>query len=258
VNLLLVAAGAAALLSGPAAADEVIYGPDGAPTVVQNKLHSMSGLWEVGLRGVAAFNSGYVDHYGGMLSVSYHPNEWFDAGVDLFGNYTQLSDLAVQLRASNLPPRESNAIPPVPAQGDELANADQLRYGGFFAVRVAPIYGKMNLASELALHMQVYVLVGVGAGGIHHESVNLCAVAGGTPCQAGQFQVFDAVRAMGEVGGGLRVYLGERMSLLFELRALLFPATLKQLNDLTNPSSGSTKNYLGEVTNFAFGLARTF
>ena len=45
-----------------------------------------------------------------MFSVSYHPNEWFDAGVDLFGNYTRLSDLAVQLRASNLPPR-ATAIP---------------------------------------------------------------------------------------------------------------------------------------------------
>ena len=41
---------ALALLASHAAhAEEVIYGPDGAPTVVQRKLYPMTGRWELGL-----------------------------------------------------------------------------------------------------------------------------------------------------------------------------------------------------------------
>ena len=31
-----------------APAEELVYGPDGAPTVVQRKLHAMTGRWEAG------------------------------------------------------------------------------------------------------------------------------------------------------------------------------------------------------------------
>ena len=114
----------------PAArADDVVYGPDGAPTVVQRKLHTMTGKTELALRGQLSLNTALVDHYGGMLSVSYHPNEWFDIGADVFGNYTGLSSLATQIR-EKLPlradPRSGKSY-----SGDEIANAGQLRAGGF-------------------------------------------------------------------------------------------------------------------------------
>ena len=38
-------------------ASEVVYGPDGAPTVVQRKLHTMSNRWEAGLTLGTALNA---------------------------------------------------------------------------------------------------------------------------------------------------------------------------------------------------------
>ncbi len=257
----------AAFAALPARADEVIYGPDGAPTVVQRKLHTMTGKTELAFRGQLSLNTALVDHYGGMLSVSYHPNEWFDIGADLFGNYTGLSSLATQIR-EKLPPRADSQSGKANT-GDELANAGQLRAGGFAVARIAPVYGKLDFASEFKVHLQAYLLLGVGAGLLHSESVNLCAVAGKTACTVlstpnnpfpppGEYQQSDSVVPLGEVGGGFRFYLGERWSMNLEIRALMFPASIKQASDLTNPSSGTPTSYLGLVTNLNLGLARTF
>src|SRR5256885_8157432 len=60
------------LLASAARAEDVIYGPDGAPTVVQRKLHAMSGRWEAGLSFDVALNTALVNQVGGLLSVSYH------------------------------------------------------------------------------------------------------------------------------------------------------------------------------------------
>ena len=65
-------------VAGRAHAEEVIYGPDGAPTVVQRKLHPITGKWEIGLDFSTALNTALVNHTGGLLTVANHPNEWLD------------------------------------------------------------------------------------------------------------------------------------------------------------------------------------
>lgn len=247
---------AVALLARPAAAEEVIYGPDGAPTVVQRKLYPITGKWEVGLRFGAALNTALVDHLGGMLSVSYHANEWLDLGVDAMGNFTRLSGLTDQIR-DKLPAR-ADATTQRANTGDEIGNADQLQFAGAFVARLAPVYGKLDFASEFKVHLQAFVLLGVGGGLVKHESVNLCNVAGRTACAAGTFQQSTSFAPAGEVGGGFRFYLGPAWSLELAVRAFLFPAKLKEANDLTNPSSGTDKTYLGLVSMFNVGFARMF
>ncbi len=268
---LLCSAAFAAIPALPARADEVIYGPDGAPTVVQRKLHTMTGKTELAFRGSLSLNTALVDNYGGMLSVTYHPNEWFDVGADLFGNYTALSSLALQIR-EKLPPRaDTQSVPNKANTGDELANAGQLRAGGLVTARIAPVYGKLDFASEFKAHLQAYLLVGAGAGLLHSESVNLCLVPGKTACTIvpttnnpnpppGEYQQSDSVVPLGEAGGGFRFYLGQSWSLSLEIRAFLFPASVRQGVDLTgaNPNQGTTTNYLGLVTSLSLGLARTF
>src|SRR5438309_10745858 len=81
-----------------ARAEEVVYGPDGAPTVVQRKLHAMTGRTEVSLAFDVALNTALVDQLGGVLGVSYHPNESLDVGVEALGNYTALSQLSRNIR----------------------------------------------------------------------------------------------------------------------------------------------------------------
>ena len=63
---------AVAFGAGKAArAEDTIYGPDGAPTVVQRKLHTMTGRWEAGLAGGIALNTSLVNQYATLLSISY-------------------------------------------------------------------------------------------------------------------------------------------------------------------------------------------
>jgi len=237
------------LLAPGARAQDVIYGPDGAPTVVQRKLHTMTGRWEAGVAFDVAMNTALVDQVGGLLSVSYHPNEWLDVGGEALLNRTSLSTLASNVRA-DLRPRTEGQV------GDEFRNDNQLRWGGFGVARIAPIYGKFNLASELRVHFQAYVLGGGGAAQVHRESINLCSEPGTGTCQS--FQQSDSVAPVGVAGVGFRFYLNQRWSLRSEVRGYFFRSAYKVQNDLTDPASGSTHHYLASIATFGAGLSYLF
>jgi len=232
-----------------ARAQDAVYGPDGAPTAVQRKLYSMSGRWEVGAAFGVALNTALVDQIGGILSLSYHPNEWLDVGAEGLLNHASLSGLALNAR-SDLRPRAPGQV------GDEMANDNQLRGGAFAVARVAPIYGKFNLASELRVHFQAFLLGGAGAAQVHRESVNLCADPGTGPCQ--RYQKSDSIEGVGVIGAGFRFYFNQRWSLRTEVRGYLFPSSYKRANDLTDPSTGSAKSYLATVATFGAGLSLLF
>src|SRR5205823_14148514 len=159
-----------------------------------------------------------IDQIGGLLSLSYHPNEWLDFGAEALLNHTGLSDLARNVRG-DLRPRTAGQV------GDEFRNDNQLRLGGFAVARVAPIYGKFNLASELRVHFQAFALAGAGAAQIHRESVNLCADPGTGVCQS--YQQTDSVDPVGILGAGFRFYFNQRWSLRTEVRSHLFRSSYK-------------------------------
>jgi outer membrane beta-barrel protein len=241
--------------STPGLAEEAVYGPT-APPGVQGKLYQLSRRWEVGVSFGVALNTSLVDQYGGILSISYHPNEWIDAGVDVLANRTGVSSLSGQIR-DRLPSR-TNPASGQPNTGDEIAGADQMRGGALAMARIAPIYGKLNLAAELPVHFQVFLLGGAGAAEFKHESVNLCATAGDGPCAAGDYQTTTSLKPVGEVGGGLRFYLGQHVSLRTEVRAFLYPATVLRGADLTQPGTGTSARYLGLVTTLGLGASALF
>ena len=235
------------------AAEPVIYGPDGAPTVVQNKLYTMTGRTELGFAAVTSINGALVDHYGGLLTVTHHPNEWFDFGAEVAANYAGLSGLSDQVR-SNLPARVAGDL-----KKDEIANVAQLRLFGAAVARLAPFYGKFNLAAELPIHFQAFGLLGGGAGLFHHESVNFCATQGTAACQPGGFLTSDSVKPAGLLGIGFRFYFNDRWSLRTELRAYLFPDTYRMAADITNPANtGADQTYLGVLTTLAVGVSTLF
>ncbi len=237
----------------PSAAEEPVYGPDGAPTVVQGKKFPMNGRWETSLLFSAGVGSALTSHLGLVLQQRYHPNEWLDVGVDGLLNRAALSGLADQIRA-RLPPRQDPATG-APNLASELSNASQLRAGALAMARVAPIYGKVNLAGELPLHFQAFLTFGVGAGFLHHESVNLCAVAGSAPCQTGQFQTSDAVKPLLDFGGGMRFWIGRHASLEAQVRAHAYPDSYKERNDLTDPATGIRRNYVAVLARLLLGVS---
>ena len=255
---------AAALLCASAAdAEEVIYGPDGAPTVVQRKLYPMTGKWEAGLLFDVALNTALVNQLGGVVGVTYHPNEWLDLGLEGLFNYTALSSLVLDpatgvranLRTRTASPNRCAALPS-PGCKDEFANDNQLRAGGFGVARLSPIYGKFDLASEIKVHFQAFVLGGAGLASVHRESVNLCADPGTSTCQ--NYQQAKAVKPVGQVGAGFRFYLGQRWSLTTEVRGYFFSSSYKEANDLTVPSTGNPRSYIAGIAILDAGLSYLF
>jgi outer membrane beta-barrel protein len=239
----------------PARAEQTTYTP-AVPAGVQGKLYRMSNRWEVGATFSTAVNRALVDQYGGIVSVTYHPNEWADFGVDVVANQTSLTSVAGQIRSA-LPPR-TNALNGQPNRGDEISNVDQLRHGALLVGRIAPIYGKVNLAGDLAVHFQAFVLGGVGAGAFRHESLNLCASPGTSACAAGDYQTSTSVQPLGEAGAGMRVYLGQNWSLRGEFRGFVFPASVVRDADLTQPDTGTTKKFFGFIATLGLGVSAVF
>jgi outer membrane beta-barrel protein len=238
-----------ALCAFGARAQEPIYGPDGAPTVVQRKLHPISGRWELAASFDVALNGALVDQLGGAFGVFYHPNEWLDLGAEALVHHAALTDLTQDIR-SKLRPRIAGAL------RDEFRNDNQLRAGAFGVARFAPIYGKLNLFGDLKVHFQAFLLGGAGAAEIHRESVNLCADAGTGTCQS--FQTTDTLRPVALIGAGFRFYLGQRWSVRTEVRGHFFPTSYKVDNDVTDPSSGRSVTYLGAIATFDAGLSFLF
>ena len=230
-------------------AQEAIYGPDGAPTVVQHKLYTMTGRWEAGAAFGKALNEDLVDQFGALFSLSFHPNEWLDVGGEALLNHASLSALALNVR-SGLRPRTDGQV------ADEFRDDNQLRGGGFAVARVAPIYGKLNLAAELPIHFQAFVLGGGGAARIHRESVNLCAQPGTGAC--GSFQQSDALAPIALAGIGLRFYFNQRFSLRTEVRGYFFRSFYKVGSELTQPASGSVDHYLASIFTLGAGLSVLF
>ena len=112
-------AAACALFAFAARAEDVIYGPDGAPTVVQRKLHTMSGKWEAGVAFDVALNTALVDQLGGVLGVSYHPNglqigmdgfDWDLIRRDFVEMKRRLDEAGVSYRLSEVPSRNQRQI----------------------------------------------------------------------------------------------------------------------------------------------------
>jgi outer membrane beta-barrel protein len=250
-RVLMLRLAAALALCAPAARSEgqMVYGPDGAPTVVQRKLHPMAGLWEAGVAFDMAMNTALVDQMGGVAGVSYHPNEWFDLGVEGLLHHAALSTLAQNVRAG-LRSRTTAQ------RRDELSGDNQLRAGLLGLARMAPVYGKFNLAGETDVHFQAFAVVGGGAARIHRESVNLCADPGTGACQS--FQQSDATRPVALVGGGFRFYFNRAVSVRTEVRGYLFPSSYRTSADLTQPGSGASKGYLATIATFNAGLSLLF
>lgn len=234
---------------GRLATEDVIYGPDGAPTVVQHKLYPIAGRFEVGLAFDVAVNTALIDQLGGVLGLSYHPTEWLDLGVEGLFNHAALSNLTLNVRADL---RARSAAQPK----DEFANDNQMKAGGFGVVRFAPIYGKFDLASELKVHFQAFLVGGGGVISVHRESVNLCADPGTGAC--GNFQKSDATHGAGVIGGGFRFYFNQRFSLRTELRGYFFSSSYKAQNNLTQPDSGTPTSYLAGIATFNAGMSVLF
>lgn len=166
---------------------------------VRNRLFSVEGRWEVGANVGFSLLSRLTDHYNLNLSVALNPKDWL--GLELRGGYaiSRHTSLADQIQTDFF---ANNTI----SRANDAADLWELTAHGVFGLRFQPIYGKINLMSELPIHFQFYLWAGGGVGLLKRESMVLCAErASARECT--QFLTENKVSPLVSVALGLRFFL---------------------------------------------------
>jgi outer membrane beta-barrel protein len=233
----------------------------GAP-LIHDVAHPMRGSAEATLFFTSSVIDRYSSHTGGTVEVVYFPLEtlglalsvgWLhgrlgslvtgDEGV--IGNNMGrcLADARVECSASDINPK-------VP----DYAQITGVSEG---ALVWAPLYGKVIVVSELDVALQLYGILGGGVNGT--RVVTARADAGATSRSDftlrgdgfGEGGVFDAPRVHGVVGAGLRLFIGDRVALRGELRALAYRDTF----DFDQDPATEPEGYLSWFYFTQLGLA---
>lgn len=186
------------LLTGSFAAAEEETDEVVEKVAVRNRLFSVEGRWEAGVSAGFSLLPRLTDHYNFNASVAYNVKDWL--GIELRGGYalSMHSDVANQLQDEWV---SSSTIP-----ATDATDLWEMTGHGVVGVRFQPIYGKLNLMSELPVHFQLYLWAGGGAGYLKRESLVICQEKSG-PTTCGSFLKESRVSPLVSLALGFRFFL---------------------------------------------------
>ena len=177
---------------------------------VRNRLFSVEGRWELGGNVGFSLLSRLTDHYNFNVSVAYNPKDWL--GLEVRGGYafSRHTSLADQIQTDFF---ANNTI----SRANDAADLWELTAHGVFGIRFQPIYGKINLMSELPIHFQFYIWAGGGVGALKRESMVLCSERVSTR-ECGAFLTENKVSPLVSVALGFRFFIMQQHSVKIEVR----------------------------------------
>lgn len=184
--------------------------------VVRNRVHHSEGMWEVNPGIGFSLSNQMTEHTNFELGLAY--NFWETFALELRGGYavSDLSSVAKQVQKEFAKPI------PVPADDqsdiklDDFADVWQVKWQAMVLPRWQPIYGKLNLVTELPVHFQAYLTAGGGMVGLHRESTLYRQ-------KNGQFLEEDRQSPAFAGGGGMRFWMADWAVLKIELLDVAFP-----------------------------------
>ena len=177
---------------------------------VRNRLFSVAGRFELGGNVGFSILSRLTDHYNLNLSVAYNPKDWF--GLEIRGGYaiSRHTSLADQIQTDFF---ANNTI----SKANDAADLWELTAHGVIGARFQPIYGKINLMSELPVHFQFYLWAGGGVGYLKRESMVLCAERVSAR-ECGAFLTENKVSPLVSLALGFRFFVVQGHSIKVEVR----------------------------------------
>ncbi|MFZ5468440.1 MAG: outer membrane beta-barrel domain-containing protein [Myxococcota bacterium] len=200
----------ALVLATPAAfGDELIE-----KVVVRNRLHNLSGRFELGAGAGFTLLSRLTDHINLTAHLAYNTSDWF--AFELRGGYalTRHTGLANQIAEEFA--RNSSV-----QTATDLSDLWELQANVALGARWAPIYGKISLMAEVPVHFQAYVWLGAGGGTFRRESLVYCQQGTTTSCDV--FRTDEKVGPFGAGAIGFRFFVNQKHSLKLEVRDYSFP-----------------------------------
>ncbi len=184
------------------------------PKSVAYRLYSLSGKSDIGLFGAFSMKNKLTQHQGAALEFDQQFNEYFALDVFADGGAGTLTGLASNIRQMF---RFSGT-------GDDLADAGALLATGQLGLRFTPIYGKLSLSSELAVHFNFYAVGGAGVALVNFNDILTCAtdLGGSSRCPGDNYRSEMDPKPAFNVGGGFRFYVTQLLSARVEVRDVMF------------------------------------
>ena len=197
-----------------------------APLVME-VAHPTRGRTEIGLLYTNSVIDKYTYQRGGLIDVTYHITDTIALGGSfgfLHGGLTSIVTdpagvIGNKLNTCGTDCRNIN--PNLPDYNQITGVADALFVW-------SPLYGKINIVSELALNMQIYALAGMGVNGT--RQITATKAGQSFNLNNGGFMdggMFSHAKFHGVGGAGLKIFVTDWMALRTEFRALAFHDTFE-------------------------------
>jgi len=216
-------------------------------------MYTLDGTNEIAVFGDFSLNNILTEHYGAMLAYEHNFGEYF--GIELMGGggYGGLTSLANTLRQTD------SAFNHNPV--NDLSNSGALQAFGQIGVRLTPFYGKFNLASELPVHFDMYLVAGIGVAYVTYTGILDCAVdVTGSPATCpgaaptGTYYSHSNLAPAFNGGGGMRLFVNQLITIRVEVRDMVFPDSYQTGINLRMPQE--TRGVPTNPFSFSQGLTQ--
>jgi outer membrane beta-barrel protein len=179
--------------------------------VVEKRPFSESGRTELALFGPVQVNSRFTRHAGVSAELAYHLRENLAVQVE-----ATWFALAVQ---SGLTEELAHKVGQAPVASDALL----LQGDALLGLELMPIYGKLDIFDGKILRLGIYLNAGLGAAKTRLQLRSSDSVGGRSFGDAG-------IRPAAGLGGGVRVFVNDRVTVRLELRDRIYSSYVSRVN----------------------------
>lgn len=182
--------------------------------VVRNRKYSVQNRIEASPMVGLSMTNRMTEQYNFQLGIAYNFSETL--ALELRPGFAMggLTSIGKQAR-TDIPPVDADPHP-----RSEFQDLWRLEWSALVMPRWTPIYGKINLATELPIHFQAYLTAGAGVVGLTYDSIVYCQAG----CSGDDSFISEQRQSFAIAGGaGLRIFLSELLSLRLEIYDLAYP-----------------------------------
>ena len=225
---------------------------DALPLILEQRFVS-KGANELGLLFQTSLIDRYSAHIGGLLDYTYFFTE--TVGLNLSGGYASGSLSGLVTGPEGVIGQAVTKCQQEPADCDlqpNLPDFKELTYVASLSAIWAPLYGKVNIVSELALNLQVYGIAGAGIHGLRKPSV-ISQPGAATGFVVEYENLSPAPHAT--FGGGLKIYVLDSLAIRAEARGLFY---LDKFNFTPDVANSEETLYLTNYVMGQFGVSYRF
>ena len=224
--------------------------------LIYDVAHPTKGRAEVGLLFASTVVDKYTSHVGAQLDLTYHLTETLGLGFAfsfLHGSLTAIVTEPAGIIDANVrecaqdPAKCDNITPDVPDYAQVTGSVDA-------TVVWSPLYGKINVVSELDVNLQWYGFAGAGANGTRVVTAEADATA---PLGyalvgdgIGEGGLFGDLKVHGVLGTGVKVHVLDWRALRGEFRGIMWPEKFAFSNDGVETTYLSPRWFLNFGANF--------